>query len=645
MSVQLLARRLGAMRRATAEIEALARDDTRYVDQRIEFRTHAFEENGVDGRCLVCGKGGHSQRVLLSAGGRWDRYLLRFAEGQPPPVLRECDLVELLPHELDALCPAHVFIVNDSQIEYVLSFGDWLWAFFHDKPRPTALDVIAGKRRGGKTYIMIACVLAAALACPMTRRGGRQFSFLGWFVVATYPEQREIHEDLGEVLKRRGEDGPDPSTWFTYRAKDNAYTSVAGATLVLRSANDPETLKQGRVDIVGINESQKVDGDAAIHCAGNNIDLGGLTILAANPPRKVKGAWMLEIKAAWEQGRGRDPEDGQEVIRWFWVNPEGNPHVSQPGRRKFKLIAGIINPKQAAADADNEWNQINDIVCPRWGYDLVLEEVPEHWECCTGEVIRAMGLREYIRRPETYSAFAGVDFNKSPHMAAVRWEAYRDPTGKYPDKVIFVAVAELTSNPESDRGHTEKEFIGELFERGWNPEEVFFIGDPSGQWQSSAHRKRGGVRQGHSSFDLFRSPTEVEIGGQQVLVPAWDIFAPTTWRLKESRWYAHPRKIESIDDMNELMRTRRLRVLARCPALIAAFAKCSTKTTGPNSEHWHIFDGARYPIHRAINAIEPKKRPASGGRKSSGGGASVRATTGFGGGRRGAAPAGKMFRG
>lgn len=644
MPVSLLSRRLGAMRRTAAEIDALTSDEGRYIDQRVEFRTHPFEENPITGACMICGGGGHGQRVLLSAGGRWDRLLRRFSEGQPSPVLRECDLVELLPHEVAALCPPHVFIVTDSQVDYVLAFGDWLWAFLHDKPRPTALDVLAGNRRGGKTFIMIACVLAAALACPITRRGGKDIGFLGWFVVATYPEQREIHEDLAEVLRRRGDSGPDPSTWFTYRAKDNLYTSIAGATLVLKSANDPESLKQGRVDIVGINESQKVDGDAAIHTAGNNIDLGGLTILAANPPRKVKGAWMLDIKAAWEKGRNRDPEDGQEVIRWFWINPEGNPHVSQAGRRKFKFLAAIINPKLGAADADNEWNQINDVVCPKWGYDLVLEEIPGNWENVTGEVIRAMGLRDYIRRPETFISFGGLDFNKSPHMAAVRWEAFRDPTARDPQKVIFVAIAELTSNPESDKGHTEKEFIGELWERGWRPEEVFFIGDPSGQWQSSEHRKRGGVKQGHSSFDLFRSPTEVEINGQVVQVPAWDIFAPTTWRLKESLWYAHPRKLESIDDMNELMRTRRLRVLSSCPALIEAFAKCSTKNHGPNSEHWHIFDAARYPIHRALNGIEPKKRPATrggGGVARRGGGG--RGTVGFGG--RGGGGGGKMFGG
>lgn len=641
MAVSLLSRRLGAMRKTLAEVEALTRDESRYVDMRLEFRTHAFAENPITGTCLVCGGGGHGQRVLLSAGGRWDRYLRRHAEGQPSPVLRECDLVELMPHEVDALCPAHVFIVNDSQIEYVIAFGDWLWAFLHDKPRPTALDVLAGNRRTGKTMVMVACILAAAIACPLSRRAGKEIAFLGWYVVATYPEQREIHEDLAEVLRRRGDTGPDPAAWFTYRAKDNLYVSIAGATLVVKSASDADTLKQGRVDIIGINESQKVDGDAAIHAAGNNIDLGGLTILAANPPRKVKGAWMLEIKAAWEKGLAKDPEDGQDVVRWFWILAEGNPHVNQAGRRKYKILAGIINPKLAAADANNEWNQINDVVCPRWGNDLILDEIPGNWENVTGEVIRAMGLREYLRRPETYLSFGGLDFNKSPHMAAVRWECFRDPAK--PDKIIFVAIAELTSNPESDKGHTEKEFIGELWEHGWRPDEVLFIGDPSGQWQSSAHRKRGGIKQGHSSFDLFRSPTEVELGGQVLQVPAWDVFAPTTWRLKESLWYAHPRKLESIDDMNELMRTRRIRVLRSCPALIEAFTKCSTKTSGPNSEHWHIFDASRYPIHRAINAIEPKKKPPTrspggGGRR---GGAGTRTTTGFGGRRGGGG--GKMF--
>lgn len=637
MPVALLGRDLGKLRRRAADLEHVLSAAQRFVPMRIEFRTHAFIENPLDATCVVCGGGGHGQRTLLSAGGLWDRQRRDFAPG-PPAVLREQDLAALPDEQRGALCAAHVITVTDSQIGYVEAFADWLFCFLHDLPRPAALDVLAGKRRGGKTYVMVACVLAAAIAVPVRRRAGKEIAFVGWLVVAGYPEQREIHEDVHDVLRAPEGAALDTTAWFRRRPlPHNSYEFANGATVFIKSAHNAEALKQGRVDLIGLNELQKMDGDAVVHAAGNTIDAGGLVMGTANPPRKVRGAWLLDIREAWRAGRVTDPEDGLPVVRWFDVDPKGNPHTNQAARRKFKLLAELASPKLAAADASGDWNQINDIVCPKWDVGLVLDAVPPGWENCTGEVIRKMGLREYLRRPETYLNFGGLDFNKSPHMAAVRWECFRDPMR--PGVVIFVAMAELTSNPESDKGHTEKEFIGELFERGWRPDETLFIGDPSGQWQSSEHRKRGGVKQGHSSFDLFRSPTVVELQGEEVAIEAWDIFAPTTWKLRDSKHYAHPRKIESIDDVNELMRTKRLYVLSSCPALIEAFTKCSTRTSGPNSEHWHIFDAARYPIHRAINGLEPKKRPAS---KAARAAARPITSRGFGGaGGRG----GKMFGG
>lgn len=598
---------------------------------RMEFRTHAYQEQ--DGACAVCRGGPHEQRRLLSCGGRWDKLRHSYVSGSQP-VLRERDF-----DDAPELCAAHVVIVNDSQIESIVAFAEWVHCFVHGLPRPTALDVLAGRRRGGKTWIMIACVVAAALAAPSGRKAGKEQRYVGWLVVPTYPEQREIHEDVLEVLTRpEGADGPDPRTWFRYRPNpNNVYQFASGAELYIKSANNSDSLKQGRVDVIGINESQKVDGDSCIHAAGNNIDRGGLTILAANPPRKARGAWMLDIKSAWEEGRAIDPEDGLPVIRWFWVDPQKNPHVNQGGRRKYKLVAGFINPKLAAADADNEWNQLNDLVLPKWRHELILSDVPVGWENVTGEVILAMRLREYLRSPSGYSSWGGIDFNKYPWQSAVGLKAYRDPTRG--GELIFVIERELCSDPQGDKGRTEKEFIIDLHRHGWDPEELCFIGDPSGQWQSSEHRRRGGVKQGHSSFDLFRSPTEYEEGGQTVVVPGWDIFAPTTWKAKDSKHYAHPRIVESVDDMNELMRLGRLYVLASCAHTIEAFKKCPRgKNGGPDkeSDYNHIVDAARYAIHRALNAMEPKtkqgrssgpvrgRRPLTtssfGGRRSGGGG-------------------------
>lgn len=153
-------------RGVNADLEHLLSDAQRYAPMRVEFRTHAFIENPIDATCVICGKGGHGQRTLLSAGGLWDRQRRDFSPGLSS-VLREQDLAVLPDPQREALCSAHVIIVTDSQIGYVEAFADWLFCFLHDLPRPAALDVLAGKRRGGKTFVMVACVLAAAIAVPV----------------------------------------------------------------------------------------------------------------------------------------------------------------------------------------------------------------------------------------------------------------------------------------------------------------------------------------------------------------------------------------------------------------------------------------------------------------------------------------------
>lgn len=642
MSVALLGRQQGALRKRLAAVESLLSEEVRYVSMRMEFRTHAYQDK--EGVCETCGKGEHGQRILLSAGGVWDRRRRAFREGSPPSVLREQDVAALSDEERGALGLAHVLIVNDSQVEYVEAFAAWLYAFRNDLPRPTALDVLAGRRRGGKTYIMIACVLAAALASPVAWRQGKAREFVGWIVVASYPEQREVHEDMQGVLAPEEGAALDARTWVRRRPMPhNCYVLPTGATIYLKSANNPESLKQGRVDVIGLNELQKMDGDAVVHAAGNAIDLGGLVLGSSNAPRKAKAAYMLDLLAAWTEGRTIDPEDGQPVVRWYWVDPEKNPHVNRPARRKYKILAGLINPKLAAADADNEWNQISDVVMPKWNAKLILESVPSIWDNCTGEVIQAMRLREYLRPPGTYTSFGGLDFNKYPWMAAVRLRAYRDPTRC--GALCLVIEQELRNDPQGDKGRTEKEFIIDLHRAGWDPAEVLFIGDPSGQWQSSEHRKKGGVKQGHSSFDFFRTPTEYHDDERgAVVVQPWDVFAPTTWKAKDSKHYAHPRIVESVDDCNELMRSFRLFVLASCPHVIEAFKKCERgKNAGPFGDYAHIVDAVRYPIHRALNAMDPKKPRRTGGGGTTQRGARPMASGGFGGGGR--SGGGRMFGG
>jgi hypothetical protein len=104
------------------------------------------------------------------------------------------------------------------------------------------------------------------------------------------------------------------------------------------------------------------------------------------------------------------------------------------------------------------------------------------------------------------------------------------------------------------------------------------------------------------------------IDGADVKVPAWDMFAPTTYKLKGSEHYPHPPRLNSIDDCNELWRTERCYVLERCKHFILACKKApldpKERGTPQNlKDLWHIIDAFRYPMWRAQAAMDPKRKP------------------------------------
>ena len=53
---------------------------------------------------------------------------------------------------------------------------------------------------------MVALILLAAVAIPYrTHTDGQRVTFVGWLVVPSYREQRELHEDILAVISRRAE--------------------------------------------------------------------------------------------------------------------------------------------------------------------------------------------------------------------------------------------------------------------------------------------------------------------------------------------------------------------------------------------------------------------------------------------------------
>lgn len=590
--------------RTLRQIASLYDASERFLSIRIELRTAKGER-------------------LLSGGGIWDKRLMRWRTPEHLTVLIGAE-IEQAPHE--QLGPAHVLTVEASQADYVREFGNWLKAYKENRPRPSFVDVLAGKRRGGKTWVMVALILTAAIAVPFRRHDdGHKVGFVGWLTVPSYPEQREMHEDIMAVLKRRSLKkrnvadremiqalGAIPEKWWTYRPHPtNAYTFAHGAQVFLKSANRPDSLKQGRVDIIGLNEAQKMDSEAPVHCAGNTIDDGGLLIMAANAPRRARGQWLKEVKYATDDGRMLNPKTGQKVVRWFWVDPDKNARIHQDSRDNFKIFSGVVNPKLMRADADSEWSDSSDVALFAWRQANVLTDgIPPHWINVTGEVIQSMRLRNTLRHATTYTSFGGTDFNKWPWFAFVGFKAYRDPSRGH--CLIYVADREFRNEQDRDRPMTEREVIVELFRSGWNPEEIVLIADASGQWQNSESRQRGGVTAGHSSYDLFRSATTALDGDTEIMIPGWEMHAPTMVKLKDSKHFRDPRKTENLDECNDLLRANRLFMMPSCKHLIEA---CKRAPANPYAQGTpqelrdlvHIIDAFRYPVHRAQACMEPKR--------------------------------------
>jgi transcriptional regulator with AAA-type ATPase domain len=106
--------------------------------------------------------------VLLEVGGRWDR------------------IKKLFVGEAEK---RHVFWVNDSQIETVLAFREWLHARLSRQDRKIILFT-GGKRRGGKTVILTMLLVALCIALPEINT---------WAVSATIDKREEIERAM--ILK------------------------------------------------------------------------------------------------------------------------------------------------------------------------------------------------------------------------------------------------------------------------------------------------------------------------------------------------------------------------------------------------------------------------------------------------------------
>jgi len=472
---------------------------------------------------------------ILVAGGVWDRLTRCFVDGRKPEKVK-------------------FIYLEESQIDFVRWFATFIADLREGRPRDVSLALAAGDRRGGKTYSLLLCTIALLIDCPALAGSDA----VGWVVSASYQEKDEIDKTIQECL---------PSSWYIPRkAPEHRYYFANGAILRNVSADDPESLRRGRVDVVLYNEAQKVPVAALANGIFGTADKGGIALLAANPPRRKVGEWVRLLKEAID-------EDRIGGVKFFGFSSKDNTQINRPARERVGAILRLLDPRQAAADDEGAFLPIGDRAYPYFAPKKNLGPLPATQFDVTHAVTKARIFRQF-------EYVGGVDFQSQPWNAAVAVQAFGDP--KSP---TFYTVGEwLKDGPED-------QLLDEIFFDGrFQPENTLWIGDASGTWQDASHQR------GRVSFDFFKARR-------------WRIEPP---QKKKSDRGEHPRNPDVSDRLNlvnKLLATERLVIdPLKCPRLAESLRECDLAPNGkPRGRHAHITDALGYVLWW----LEPRPDPVS----------------------------------
>jgi hypothetical protein len=462
-------------------------------------------------------------QILLEAGGEWD-LIERRPTGRIPTRGR-------------------VIRVTEAQVDAVRYVAHWLALYRAGAPRDQLL-MLGSKRRGGKTFILTLLLVALALEVP---------GAVCWLVSPA----RNRREELDALIHRWI-----PSTWWEYSGPEFLYTLANRSTIRNVSGAVPEALKRGGVFCYLLNEAQEMLPATLANAHPAIADVGGLGLLAANPPKRERGLWTKEVR--------KDLLAGKLAGQFVEVDPALNPHLDQDARTKSSAIVRSADPHAADTDAEGLWLPLGDVAYPAWTDDLVAP-VPE---VGLEDITTELCYREFAIR---YVAIAGADFQRRPHQAAAVLRVFAGPRGP-----IYWFCDEIVVSG------SERDLSDEALRHGYDRNTLIWIPDASGEWQDAE-------RTGGTSYGELRSQL-------------WHVEAPTEiQRPDRSRHPKNPPVDQRLGLLYRLMSERRLMVDPRCAWLIESFAKCPLGENRygrrrPWGKHSHVTDGAGYPLWR----LEPK---------------------------------------
>lgn len=130
------------------------------------------------------------------------------------------------------------------------------------------------------------------------------------------------------------------------RAPEHRITFAHGPILRNLSADDPDSMKQGRCDFLLYNEAQLISPRAVKNGLYGTADAGGLCVLAANPPSGPEGDWLHDLKDAIDEDAEIKP-----ITRFFNFSSKDNTKIDQPARRRVAKLGAAAPDIPSGAGA------------------------------------------------------------------------------------------------------------------------------------------------------------------------------------------------------------------------------------------------------------------------------------------------------
>lgn len=496
--------------------------------------------------------------TLLAAGGRWDSFEETFIGGA---------------HE------GAVILLEESQVEFTLWFAEFLADYRDGFFRDISAALMAGDRRAGKTFDAYYCQIAALIDVPMNPTS--RVPTIGWTVSKTFRERDELDELMDARI---------PGHWYhAMKAPEHRYNFVHGAVLRNLSADDPDSLKQGKVDFLLYNEVQKMAARAVVNGIFGTADQAGLCIMTANKPREdSRGEWLFDLKEAIDDElKSQTAAQNREKlgVKFFGLSSKNNTKIDQPARKRVGKIAAIIDPTTAEADDDDgtEWKRPGEFAF--WEFD-------KHRDVHATPRVGAVDVTRQLAQMLFYGdwdAVAGIDFQAKPNIPATVIRCFGDP-----DRPIYWFVDEFV---ERGRQLTEQRFL-EGFEERFGPDSsdprytrdnLLWVCDASSFWQGARHDFEG---EELPSADYFE-------GDGWAIVPSQ---APA--KNSKTGRARNPPVDQRLQLFNELLRQNRIKFdphrvpwLLEC-ARLATTQRLAGRRNLVGNQYAHMIDAATYPIWR-----------------------------------------------